>query len=512
MSSKDSFFHKVLLSRIYVSVIPIIIGTLILGGLICHFQRIKYIADMQKELDKYAYEAGNIIAVKAEQSNRVLQYSYISENINRVKSDYDVFAFQQNVRQFLGYVTGENRNEEILIYSSNRNLFNDMYFRRLEEMNEKNEIINKLNKNSSDIMWDRKVYEDDNGIHLKFYRNMPYTKSENIIVCKVEIPQMDGIDIICGKSPGKYLTSEINDIYTAVMKPNMRNLAVYDMSVIFLMMIVIAVLCSFVIFIIVRTTKKVTLGIDELVNSISDDVIFDKNFSMIIRNDDPAEIRCIKNTISSLVQRIKEISEKQHGLEVAVLQKQIDSHTLYNSLSAVKYNAFLNHDTETVELISTLVEYYRASLNEGKNETTLGAEIEMIKKYVYINEISHAKKYNLETEIDDSIKNHRMPNFLLQPIVENCIIHGLAGNRANCKIQIFGKTDGEYIYIDICDNGYGMSREKTDMLNKPDEYEDNYGIKNTYMRLKLVYGENADIKYESKEECGTKVHIKFKTK
>ncbi len=514
MIAKDSIFYKVLLSRIQASVIPVIILSIIFGGYVCYNHSLQYTDDMQNTLDEYAYNVTNAISARVEQSTKVLSYTYIIENINKVKTDHEVFVFQQNTGQFLEYITGEKNRDELLIYSSNGNTFNDKYFRRISDLPERERIIEKLKKEDGGLIWEKCAEEIDGEICLVFYRYMPYA-NDSILACRVYIPKGENISIVAksdsdSQQDGR-LYSEINDVYTAVMTLDNRVLHKYNAVVILLAAAAVLALSLFLIFIIIKTTRKVTSGIDEFVGNISEDVLLDKDYEINISDDDLAEVKRMKGTIDSLIAKIREISEKQHRLEVELLQKQIDSHTLYNSLSAIKYNAFLRGDKEMEELIGAMVAYYRASLGGGRNITTLGEELEMMRKYIFINEASHAKKYNLTIEVEEGLENCTIPHFLLQPFVENCVIHGLAGKRADCSIYIGCWKENDSLCIDISDNGYGLETETLKMLSNLEHYKKSYGIKNVYTRLKLLYGDSGDIVYESEKGRGTTVHLKLKT-
>ena len=100
-------------------------------------------------------------------------------------------------------------------------------------------------------------------------------------------------------------------------------------------------------------------------------------------------------------------------------------------------------------------------------------------------------------------------HLLLQPFVENAIIHGLGGSKQDCEIKIECCEENGFLNITVEDNGRGMDEEKLKKLNNTEESEIGYGIKNVCMRLKLYYGSDAKVYFESTVGKGTKAYIRY---
>jgi two-component system sensor histidine kinase YesM len=199
-------------------------------------------------------------------------------------------------------------------------------------------------------------------------------------------------------------------------------------------------------------------------------------------------------------------------MEFSLLQKQLDPHTLYNSLSAIKYNAFIRKDADTIDIVNNMTDYYRSVLNKGNDFINLRDELVAMEKYVAINEVSRDIKYTLETSMSKELYDCTIIHFLLLPFVENSIIHGFDGTEDECRIKIDCKKVADFIVIKISDNGFGMTKEQVSKLNNLENYDESYGIKNSYRRMKLIYGDDSQILYESELNKGTTVTLKFKYK
>lgn len=256
-----------------------------------------------------------------------------------------------------------------------------------------------------------------------------------------------------------------------------------------------------------------------------------KNFIDVLKNDDSlllnqhlipettdGEIAVIERKFKSLISKIAELHQEaaaanleKSAFELELLQAKINPHLLYNSLSVVKWNAQWNKDRKTMELIDHMVKYYRATLGKGSPIIKLSEELEMIRDYIRINEFSYSCKYLVHIQMEEEILDCYTFRHLLQPIVENTILHGLNGQEEDGEISISGWSEGGDIYIRIADTGVGMSeRQVRDILamNGPASAEfGGYGTKNLIRRIKIYYGEQYGLAIESAEGKGTEVIV-----
>lgn len=188
---------------------------------------------------------------------------------------------------------------------------------------------------------------------------------------------------------------------------------------------------------------------------------------------------------------------------------QLDPHMLYNSLASIRLDAYRIQNQKIMDLVDNMVLYYRDILKKDRKFVSVQQEMESIRKYLYINELSHEKKYPLETVIAEHLLPMLIPSQILHTFVENCIVHGLSGNKKDCLIRIqMTEADG-IVTTEVYDNGYGITPEKLAELNQGKQDSGHIGIQNSLKRLKLTYGEESSIRFESEKNVYTRVIIQF---
>lgn len=232
-----------------------------------------------------------------------------------------------------------------------------------------------------------------------------------------------------------------------------------------------------------------------------------------IHSENKDEIGQLYQCFGHMLERIRELVEKVHAEEQQIreaelksLQSLINPHFLYNALSVINWNAIASENDNIAYFTEQLAIFYRSCLNKGNNLTTISKEMKNIKAYIEIQLIMHDNSFAAEYRIDEGIEEYPVVNFILQPIVENAIIHGLDENTEVAgKIVIEAKVSGEHIELIVEDNGVGMEQKQADKLIS---YEtEGYGIKNVNDRVKLYYGEAYGISIQSEKMKGTRVCI-----
>lgn len=187
--------------------------------------------------------------------------------------------------------------------------------------------------------------------------------------------------------------------------------------------------------------------------------------------------------------------------EYQALQSQINPHFLFNTLNTI--STLCREDAEKArELLIVLSHYFRNTLQESADEISLYKEIEHVKDYLYLEKARFEERLQIELQIPIGI-NCTVPNFILQPIVENAIKHGIMskGEGGLVKISIEEKNDG--VAIEISDNGKGMEPDILRKLYTDQMASSQVGLSNVHKRLKSVYGEDNGLKIKSIEGQGT---------
>lgn len=223
------------------------------------------------------------------------------------------------------------------------------------------------------------------------------------------------------------------------------------------------------------------------------------------------EIKIIESMASLVSEqlRIHKLNEMEKNLSVAeikALQAQIDSHFLFNALNTISYYCSSNPMTAK-RLINHLANYYRRNISTDEQQISITKEIQHVNAYVQIELARFEGKLKVIYDIDEG-DSFLLPPFILQPIVENAIKHGIRPKKSGGKIKIIIKRLHNIAHIFIKDDGVGISTEKLKKI-LTNENSSSIGLYNVNQRLKTLYGENYGILILSKENFGTSVHIRI---
>ena len=201
-----------------------------------------------------------------------------------------------------------------------------------------------------------------------------------------------------------------------------------------------------------------------------------------------------KKKISDLQSQKKNI-ESQFG----ALQAKVNPHFLYNSLNSIAGLATVDGN-KTRQMALALSRFFRYSMNrEQEMMITIEQEAEMAKTYLEIEKIRFGDNLNYYISVPDNVKTHKVPRMILQPIVENCIIHGMKGNSESLNVDILFSLSGTTLSISIKDNGTPF----------PDNFIPGYGIQSVYDKLDLLFPEKYNIELSTTPEKNFKIEILF---
>ena len=213
-----------------------------------------------------------------------------------------------------------------------------------------------------------------------------------------------------------------------------------------------------------------------------------------------------------------ELLNEQQVMEFKMLASQINPHFLYNTLETIRMKAFKANDREVARAIKLLGKSMRYVLeNTGTSFTTLSKELEHIKVYLDIQKLRFTDKFDSEIEVMEDIDPGKLLilPLLLQPVVENAILHGLEEKEKGGLIHILVRKqleEEELLCIEVSDNGNGMTEEALAFLQSTIEEKDisrnkSIGLYNINQRIKLTYGQKYGVKIFSNIEEGTRVSL-----
>lgn len=204
------------------------------------------------------------------------------------------------------------------------------------------------------------------------------------------------------------------------------------------------------------------------------------------------QVRQNAETEKKLRERELMIETNLKDAQLQYLQAQINPHFLFNTLNAGAQLAMMEGADRTYEYVQIMAEFFRYNVKKGSKTVTIGEELELIDNYIYILNVRFSGDIKYDKDIDQSLVNVEMPSMILQPIVENCVNHGIRDimGRGEIKIKVYSIDD--VACISISDNGVGMSQEMIDKMLGEETKENNdernfngIGMGNVIARLKL---------------------------
>ncbi len=221
-----------------------------------------------------------------------------------------------------------------------------------------------------------------------------------------------------------------------------------------------------------------------------------------------AEFNDMLGHIESLIGQLVQEEMLKKDAELEALQYQITPHFMYNTLNSVKYAALLKGEAEIGGLLEDFIELLQASINKKGKFVTVAEEIHFVKNYMNLQRM----RYEEEIETDYQIQQEALPCFLprlmLQPLVENAILHGLDLRAGRNRIVIGGNVDKGQLQLWVQDNGRGMTKEQMEELLQQKQKKarglSGIGVANVKERLQLYYGSAGRVVCES-SEAGTKI-------
>lgn len=202
------------------------------------------------------------------------------------------------------------------------------------------------------------------------------------------------------------------------------------------------------------------------------------------------------------VSKVEQIKETANRAEIRALQRQINPHFLFNALNAITSFIRINPD-KARELIINLSSYLRYNLEINDELIDIKKELKQVKDFVEIEKARFGDKLNLVYDIDDV--NIKVPSLIIQPLVENAIIHGILPKKGKGTIKLRVKNcENESVKITVEDSGIGISEDIIKNVYSGNMPENKIGLYNVHLRLKLIYGEGIKIK---RLEKGTRMEF-----
>lgn len=243
-------------------------------------------------------------------------------------------------------------------------------------------------------------------------------------------------------------------------------------------------------------------------DNVGDGDFSEKSYDFAYRN----EIQKIHNNFNGMTARIEQlllknsqVIQQKNDAEFKALHAQISPHFLYNTLDAINWLAMLNNQNEISDMVKHLSQFFRNTLSDGKQIVTIEEEIKHIDGYIQLERFRYKNRFDVEYNLDTRLFKCYTLKFILQPFVENSLMHGFKERTGQGRIyiQLFSKENT--VFFEIIDDGMGMTDRQIESVLE--EKTDGYGISNVDERIKLKYGDNYGVRICSEPGKRTEVTI-----
>lgn len=265
------------------------------------------------------------------------------------------------------------------------------------------------------------------------------------------------------------------------------------------------------------TSKTVTARIKKLQRHV--DKVSSQGFLEVPLDNGMDEIGQLTVSFDSMAGKISELLKNQFqlgyrikDLEFRVLQSTINPHFLYNSLDLIHWTALQKHDEDISRMARSLSRFYKLSLGHGQFIVPLRDEIELVKTYVDIQNMRFDGKITLDIHIPEQVLDFPVFKLLLQPLVENAILHGIREKENETgRICISAAEENGDFILTVSDDGIGMTPAQVkSLLSSTAQATSGYGIRNIHERIQLVHGKEYGLHFSSRLWKGTSVTIRLK--
>lgn len=535
-----SYRKKLVLTSFTVSIIPLMITTVF-----CYYQIVSNLYEKETTALEYTLNtAADSLNHQLELYENLITHVTSSDTVittasrdyESIYEKYEQFTYSYDV--FLTSVYNQHPDvEQITLYTQQEDLSHGLQLRPLSELSQQTWFTGDPDSILARPQW----YIDIDGSMVVLAKvPEPYTKyikaySDNCVA--IRIPEksffyfLDNISDDChvkisssektyfeytapsiSGHTGDHMTSissTLSNGWTITLeKPDYLVLQSAEQMI--LVMIIIMAVCLLLIFFLSNLFSEYSVKrINRLRGAMH--TVQKGNFDIQIHDNCQDEIGELTNNFQKMADEIQVLIQENYQSKITMkeaqlkaLQAQINPHFLYNCLSLINSRALLTHQEDISQMSQLMSTFYRTTLNKGRSDILLRDEIRNVLSYIEIQQLLHDNAFQVLSQIDPTLPEIYVPNLILQPLVENSIIHGILPKQTGeGKLFLTIRRVDNMVHFTIMDNGVGIPPEKIPHLTQTES--SGYGLKNVNERLLLTYGEASTLKINSIQNESTMI-------
>jgi len=264
-----------------------------------------------------------------------------------------------------------------------------------------------------------------------------------------------------------------------------------------------------------RDLNKVSLGDLSVTSKVegADEIgVLSKQFNHMV-----VSIRRLMDEVAQSNAQTSQLQLRQREIKLKMMASQINPHFLFNALESIRMKAHMNGQAEIAGVVRMLGKMIRRNLEVGSGKIELKKELELVSCYLEIQKFRYGnERLSFELVIDPDSENIHVPPLIIQPLVENAVVHGLENRAEGGFITLVTRLDDGLLHVEVTDNGSGISEHKLQEIyeslqDMEEEEEYRIGLRNVHQRLILIYGSQYGLCIESKQDEGTRISFAIPT-
>ena len=231
------------------------------------------------------------------------------------------------------------------------------------------------------------------------------------------------------------------------------------------------------------------------------------------------EVKKLGDALNQMIDKIEglldQVTIEQTRLrhaELELLQAQINPHFLYNTLDTIVWLAEAGEQQKVIKMVGSLSKFFRTSLNQGKDNISIGEELQHARSYLEIQQVRYQDILSYEIDVSDNLYTNLIPKITIQPLIENALYHGIKNKRGRGCIRITSEETESGFDIIVKDDGIGMPKERLEQIrerisNESPESDEIFGLYNVNERIRLRFGNEYGLRIHSEYGLGTEIRV-----